>query len=124
MSQKEYLSVDYICQELRRSINDYLSGKAGGVINSSYTFHSVINEGEIRYSIAGLNAVLCIKRHGKGENYNLHEIIKNNHDEVYNENIVIKPERSSTHRISGNYLKKFAEERLQNLRAAKKSHGK
>src|SRR3989344_511232 len=75
MSQKEYLSVDYICQELRRSVNDYLSGKAGGVIGSSYTFHSVINEGEIRYSIAGLEAVLYIKRHGKGENYNLHEIV-------------------------------------------------
>lgn len=124
MSHKEYSGLDYVCQELRKSIDDYFSKKAGGTIDSSYKYHSAINEGEIKYFIAGLEATLFVKKKGKQEAYEMKELIRNSDGETVEYNELIKPERSGSHRISGSYLKKFAEERLQKLRVVKKLHRK
>ncbi|MBS3079893.1 hypothetical protein J4221_00310 [Candidatus Pacearchaeota archaeon] len=117
MTEKEYRSVDYVCQKLRESIIRFLQQKAGEFPNS-YHYYPREDRGIIYYKIQGLETTLTITSGGLKENYNMLEVIDQNGREICREESSIRPGRTGTHRISEAYLAKFIMERIENIKKA------
>ena len=122
MSKKSYESVQYVSQRLEESLRGYLSKTMGGEFPYEFSYSHKTDEGEIRFTIQGLESIITITSAGKGNKYNLNEEIKFGPEEnsklVFNEQIM--PGRSSTYRISGNYLENFVKITIDHLRWALK----
>ncbi|MAH06938.1 hypothetical protein CMI38_01660 [Candidatus Pacearchaeota archaeon] len=119
MSQKEYSGVDYVGQKLRESIAEYLSKKLGGEFEVSYGFSEEDDTSTINYSISGLDVELSLTKENKRSTnlFSLSEIVKMD-GKLLNDTTseTLKPKRSKLGRISIPYLKKFAKNKIQNLK--------
>ena len=124
MTHKEYTSVDYVSQRLRESILIYLKTKSGGDFPNSYYHNNENGKGIITYGILGLEATLTIEKNKQAEGYSMLEVVEKNGTVLFKEEYLLRPKRSSTNRISGDYLELFAQERINTLKRILQSHGK
>jgi hypothetical protein len=121
MPEKEYSSVDYVGQTLRKSIESYLGDKIGAEFSVEYGFNPNTDTSTISYSIEDLNIELSLTKKNKRStnNFELSELIRKGNEQLNNEDEnqeTITPERSKIGRISGSYLKRFAKSKIQNLK--------
>ena len=78
MSDKEYVSADYVGQRLRDGLEDIFKNKTGSDFGLRYHFDHDNQEATINYKISSHDVEIILKRSGRTQSYDAVHKIDNN----------------------------------------------